>query len=163
MEKRSRRRIRDLVARPASLGLSENEIGCARISMMARNTNVPFKGRIQKRKTYHLQIITFRLQRAAGPYSGARARNRCVIARCAGDLAASAVTRGERRELLSLNQLCQRNCCGLRAEPCEITTLTRAGPRKFIASSRAPRRSFGSSTKKPLPPKASITLSYRAP
>jgi len=66
MEKRSRRRIRDLVARPASLGLSENEIGCARISMMARNTNVPFKGRIQKRKTYHLQIITFRLQRAAG-------------------------------------------------------------------------------------------------
>src|SRR6476661_1602195 len=38
MEKRSRRRIRDLVARPASLGLSENETGCARISMMARNT-----------------------------------------------------------------------------------------------------------------------------
>src|SRR5947209_11704727 len=69
MEKRSRRRIRDLVARPASLGLSENEIGCARISMVARNANVPFKGRIQKRKTYHLQIITFGLQRAAGPYS----------------------------------------------------------------------------------------------
>jgi hypothetical protein len=39
--------------------------------MMARNTNVPFKGRIQKRKTYHLQIITFRLQRAAGPYRSA--------------------------------------------------------------------------------------------
>src|SRR5512132_1717033 len=72
MDKRSRRRIRDLVARPASLGLSENETGCARISMMARNTNVPFKGRIQKRKTYHLQIITFRLQRAAGPYSCAK-------------------------------------------------------------------------------------------
>ena len=71
MEKRSRRRIRDLVAQPASLGLSENEIGCARISMVARNTNVPFKGRIQKRKTYHLQIITFRLQRAAGPYRSA--------------------------------------------------------------------------------------------
>src|SRR5215510_14225885 len=51
--------------------------------------------------------------------------------------------RYQRRELLSLNQLCQRNCCGLRAEPCEITTLTRAGPGKFIASSRAPRRSFG--------------------
>ena len=34
--------------------------------MMARNTNVPFKGRIQKRKTNHLQIITFGLQRAAG-------------------------------------------------------------------------------------------------
>jgi hypothetical protein len=29
-----------------------------------RNTNVPFKGRIQKRKTNHLQIITFGLQRA---------------------------------------------------------------------------------------------------
>jgi hypothetical protein len=40
--------------------------------MMARNTNVPFKGRIQKRKTYHLQIITFCLQRAAGPYKSAR-------------------------------------------------------------------------------------------
>src|SRR5215467_10068423 len=74
MEKRSRRRIRDLVAQPASLGLSENEIGCARISMVARNTNVPFKGRIQKRKTYHLQIITFRLQRAAGPYRSANSR-----------------------------------------------------------------------------------------
>ena len=31
--------------------------------MMARNTNVPFKGRIQKRKTHDLQIITFGLQR----------------------------------------------------------------------------------------------------
>ena len=45
-----------------------NEIERARISMMARNPNVPFKGRIQMRKTYHLQIITFGLQRAAGPY-----------------------------------------------------------------------------------------------
>src|ERR1700757_129483 len=82
MEKRSRRRIRDLVAQPASLGLSENEIGCARISMVARNTNVPFKGRIQKRKTYHLQIITFRLQRAAGPYrranNGREQMQQCV-------------------------------------------------------------------------------------
>ena len=43
--------------------------------MMARNTNVPFKGRIQKRKTYHLQIITFGLQRAAGPYRRARSRH----------------------------------------------------------------------------------------
>jgi hypothetical protein len=40
--------------------------------MMPRNTNVPFKGRIQKRKTNHLQIITFSLQRAAGPYRSAR-------------------------------------------------------------------------------------------
>ena len=68
MEKRSRRRIRDLVAPAAFQGLSQNEIGCARISMMARSTNAPFKGRIQKRKTNHLQIITFGLQRTAGPY-----------------------------------------------------------------------------------------------
>jgi hypothetical protein len=69
MEKRSRSRVPELVTRLAFQGLSENEIGRARISMMARNANVPFKGRIQKRKTYHLQIITFGLQRAAGPYS----------------------------------------------------------------------------------------------
>jgi len=42
--------------------------------MMARNTNVPFKGRIQKRKTHDLQIITFGLQRAAGPYRWAKRR-----------------------------------------------------------------------------------------
>jgi hypothetical protein len=71
MEKRSRRRIRDLVALLAFQGLSQNEIGCARISMMARSTNAPFKGRIQKRKTNHLQIITFGLQRTAGPYKRA--------------------------------------------------------------------------------------------
>jgi hypothetical protein len=74
MEKRSRRRIRDLVALPAFQGLSQNEIGCARISMMARSTKAPFKGRIQKRKTNHLQIITFGLQRTAGPYKGANKR-----------------------------------------------------------------------------------------
>jgi hypothetical protein len=77
MEKRSRRRIRDLVALAAFQGLSQNEIGCARISMMARSTKAPFKGRIQKRKTNHLQIITFGLQRTAGPYKGA---NRDLIA-----------------------------------------------------------------------------------
>jgi hypothetical protein len=75
MEKRSRRRVRDLVAPPAFQGLSQNEIGCARISMMARSTNAPFKGRIQKRKTNHLQIITFGLQRTAGPYKGANRRH----------------------------------------------------------------------------------------
>ena len=40
--------------------------------MMARSTKAPFKGRIQKRKTNHLQIITFGLQRTAGPYKRAR-------------------------------------------------------------------------------------------
>jgi len=58
MEKRSRRRIRDLVAHPASQGLVANENRCARISMMARSANAPLKGRIQKRKTNNLQIIT---------------------------------------------------------------------------------------------------------
>jgi hypothetical protein len=56
-------------------------------------------------------------------------------------------------------QLCQRNACGFLAEPWLSTMLTSAGPRKFIASSRAPRMFFGSSTKKPLPPKASMTRS----
>jgi hypothetical protein len=80
MEKRSRRRIRDLVALAAFQGLSQNEIGCARISMMARSTNAPFKGRIQKRKTNHLQIITFGLQRTAGPYKSANKRHRSRMA-----------------------------------------------------------------------------------
>src|ERR1700730_19101627 len=70
MEKRSRRRIRDLVAPTASQGLSQNEIGCARISMMARSTNAPSKGRIQKRKTI-LHLFKSGLQRTAGPYKGA--------------------------------------------------------------------------------------------
>src|SRR6266480_6324312 len=60
MEKRSRRRTRDLVAQAASQGLSENEIGCARISMMARSKNAPFTGQIQKRKTLSLRC-SFRL------------------------------------------------------------------------------------------------------
>jgi len=69
MEKRSRRRTRDLVTQAASQGLSENEIGCARISMMARSTNAPCKGRIQMRKTNPLHLFKFGLQRTAGPYS----------------------------------------------------------------------------------------------
>ena len=72
MEKRSRRRIRDLVAPAASQGLSQNEIGCARISMMARSTNAPCKGRIQRRKTNPLHLFKSGLQRTAGPYKGAR-------------------------------------------------------------------------------------------
>jgi hypothetical protein len=68
MEKRSRRRTRDLVTQAASQGLSENEIGYARISMMARSTNAPCKGRIQMRKTNPLRLLKFGLQRTAGPY-----------------------------------------------------------------------------------------------
>jgi hypothetical protein len=59
MEKRSRRRTRDLVTQPASQGLSQNEIGCVRISMMAKSMNALFTGRIQKRKTnplYHSHL-----------------------------------------------------------------------------------------------------------
>jgi len=69
MEKRSRRRTRDLVTQPAFQGLSENEIGYARISMMARSTNAPCTGRIQMRKTNPLHLLKFSLQRTAGPYS----------------------------------------------------------------------------------------------
>jgi hypothetical protein len=58
MEQRSRRRIRDLMAHTASQGLVANENRCARISMMARSANAPLEGRMQKRKTNDLQIIT---------------------------------------------------------------------------------------------------------
>src|SRR6476661_3489244 len=43
MEKRSDRHIRDLVAHTAFKGLDANEIGCARISVMA-GSNCSFKG-----------------------------------------------------------------------------------------------------------------------
>ena len=43
--------------------------------MMARNATVPLTGRIQKRKTNHLRIVIFGLQRAAGPYRWA---NSCL-------------------------------------------------------------------------------------
>jgi hypothetical protein len=42
--------------------------------MMARSSKAPSIGRIQKRKTNLLQIITFGLQRAAGPYRRATLR-----------------------------------------------------------------------------------------
>jgi hypothetical protein len=60
--------------------------------MVARNTNVPFKGRIQKRKTYHLQIITFRLQRAAGPYRSAISGREHSQQRAAYSITSSAAT-----------------------------------------------------------------------
>jgi hypothetical protein len=44
MEKRSHRRIRDLDILAAFQGLVANEIGCGRISMMAREENTPFNG-----------------------------------------------------------------------------------------------------------------------
>src|SRR5262245_22377559 len=75
MEKRSRRRTRDLVTQAASQALSENEIGCARMSMMARSTNALCKGRIQMRKTNPLHLLKFGLQHTAGPYSWVRSRH----------------------------------------------------------------------------------------
>lgn len=68
MEKRSHRRIRDLDILAAFQGLVANEIGCARISMVAREQNTRSMGRIQIRETNHLQIVTFGLHRTAGPY-----------------------------------------------------------------------------------------------
>jgi hypothetical protein len=82
MEKRSRRRTRDLVTQAASQGLSENEIGCARISMMAKSTNALCKGRIQMRKTIPLHLLKFGLQRTAGPYSGVNTGSANADAAC---------------------------------------------------------------------------------
>jgi hypothetical protein len=63
--------------------------------MMARSTNAPFKGRIQKRKTNHLQIITFGLQRTAGPYKGAtRGPKDCCIRNPISTIAAHKRTSG---------------------------------------------------------------------
>ena len=72
MEKRSDRHIRDLVAHTAFKGLDANEIGCARISVMAGSNCPPSKGRIQMSKTNYLQTVISDLQRTAGPY-------RCAI------------------------------------------------------------------------------------
>ena len=61
MEKRSHRHVRDLVAHAALRGLDANEIGCARISMMARSNTLHSKGRIQMSETNDLQISHIRL------------------------------------------------------------------------------------------------------
>ena len=72
---RSRQRVRDQVAHPV-FGAKSRMRSNAPISMMARSFNAPLKGRIQKRKTNHLQIIRSHLQRAAGPYRRATTGNR---------------------------------------------------------------------------------------
>src|SRR6516162_4848864 len=61
MEKRSHGRIRDLVAHTAFKGLDANEIGCVRISIMARSKSLRSKGRIQMSETSHLQISHIQL------------------------------------------------------------------------------------------------------
>jgi hypothetical protein len=53
--------------------------------MMARSTNAPFKGRIQKRKTNRLQIIKSSLQRTAGPYKGANIGHQDIVGTVGND------------------------------------------------------------------------------
>ena len=59
--KRSHRRIHDLVAHTAFKGLDANEIGCVRISMMARSNTLRSTGRIQMRETSNLLIDQIQL------------------------------------------------------------------------------------------------------
>ena len=68
MEKRSRRRIRDLVTHSASQGLSENEIGCARISMMAKSNERSIHGPDTEAQDQSPPSLTSDLQHTAGPY-----------------------------------------------------------------------------------------------
>ena len=68
MEKRSDRHIPDLVAHTAFKGLDANEIGCARISVMAGGQLLPSKGRIQMSNINYLQAAISDLQRTAGPH-----------------------------------------------------------------------------------------------
>ena len=68
MEERSRRRVRDLVARLALEGLSENEIGRARISMMARSTTRSNRRPDTLMQDRICQIDENLLHRTAGPY-----------------------------------------------------------------------------------------------
>ena len=100
MEKRSRRRTRDLVTQTASQGLSQNEIGCARISMMARSTNAPCKGRIQMRKTNPLHSLKFGLQRTAGPYRWVKNGSHGPAAGCLLHLRQRNIGRTLRRSVL---------------------------------------------------------------
>ena len=60
------------MALSAFKGLVENEIGCARISMMAKEQK-PLRsmGRIQMRETNYLQIVKSGLHRTADPYKRA--------------------------------------------------------------------------------------------
>ena len=68
MEKRSRRRIRDLVTQLASQGLSENENGRARISMMAKSNERSTHGPDTDAQDQPPPSLTSGLQHTAGPY-----------------------------------------------------------------------------------------------
>ncbi len=81
MEKRSRRRTRDPVTLLAAQGLSENEIGCARISMMARSKNRSIQGPDTEAQDQTFPFITSGLQHTAGPYRPAGFTGRLMFAR----------------------------------------------------------------------------------
>ena|SRR5215831_5883637 len=68
MGERSRRRIRDLVTQLAFKGLSENEIGCVRISMVARSDLLHQRAGYRRARPVSA-TYRFSLQRTAGPYS----------------------------------------------------------------------------------------------
>ena len=72
MEKRSRRRIRDLVALPAYQGLSENENGCARISILAKGANALLMAGYRSARLI-LSIAHLACNTSAGPYRSASA------------------------------------------------------------------------------------------
>jgi hypothetical protein len=68
MEKRSRRRTRDLVTQPASQGLSQNEIGCARIIHDGQELNRSTHGPDTDAQDQSPPSPTSDLHRTAGPY-----------------------------------------------------------------------------------------------
>jgi hypothetical protein len=68
MEKRSRRRIRDLVTLLAFRGLSQNAIGCARISMMAKSIKRSTHGPDTEAQDQSPPSLISGLQHTAGPY-----------------------------------------------------------------------------------------------
>ena len=76
MEKRSSRRIRTLMARSAGRGMYAYQIGCARISMMARSSELlqSEAGYISARPLILILTIPL-LRRAAGPYIRARSEH----------------------------------------------------------------------------------------
>ena len=76
MEKRSRQRVRDQVALMAFGAESRMRSSARGYPSWPGTETFRSRGRIQKRKTYRFQIITFGLQRAAGPYSCVREMSR---------------------------------------------------------------------------------------
>jgi len=80
MEKRSRRRIRDLVTQLASQGLSENENGRARISMMAKSNERSTHGPDTEAQDQSPSSLTSGLQHTALSWQGESSRYR--LGRC---------------------------------------------------------------------------------